>query len=176
MTDAFLEWKYGPTGDATPESANASATHGPSSGSISPSPSAQSRAQTPQHPEASETSSDPPGPFDDRPTPQEGTTGRDSPSPPTYQWELDTYDLFTLRRTLAVSRAPDSTSPALDFMRHGYITKTSKSPDVAVSITTLELLYRLRQRRASFSVEAFAKVVCDYYQVRLIITSLPKEL
>ena len=85
------------------------------------------------------------------------------------EWELDVYDLFTLEHSLKISRDPSSISPALDFMRHGYITKTAKSPDVAVSMKTLELLYRLRQRRASFSVEAFTKVICDYYQVSLTV-------
>ena len=85
------------------------------------------------------------------------------------EWELDVYDLFTLEHSLKISRDPSSLSPALDFMRCGYITKTAKSPDVAVSVKTLELLYRLRQRRASFSVEAFTKVICDYYQVSFIV-------
>ena len=84
----------------------------------------------------------------------------------TFEWELDLYDLFSLESTLKISRDPGSVSPALDFMCRGYLTKTTKAPNVAVSLRTLELLYRLRQRRASFSVEAFAKVVCDYYQVR----------
>ncbi|KAI0686688.1 hypothetical protein BC835DRAFT_1417541 [Cytidiella melzeri] len=50
-------------------------------------------------------------------------------------------------------------------MRYGYLAKTSSRPTVAISLKTLELLYRLRQRKASYSVEAFAKVLCDYYQI-----------
>lgn len=81
------------------------------------------------------------------------------------EWELDIYDLFSQQTTLKITRDPTSMSPALDFMHHGYITKTTKAPGIAIAIRTLELLYRLRQRRASFSIEAFVKVVCDYYEV-----------
>ena len=59
------------------------------------------------------------------------------------RWELSVFDLRTLRSSLVIDRSPDSASPALDFMAHGFITKTVKSPDVAVSVTTLNLLYRL---------------------------------
>lgn len=87
---------------------------------------------------------------------------QDASSP---QWELSVFDLQMLRPTLLVDRSPESISPALDFMAHGFITKTVRSPDIAVSIATLELLYRLRQHKPSFSIEAFTKVVCDYYEV-----------
>ncbi|KAI0346613.1 hypothetical protein BDW22DRAFT_1462444 [Trametopsis cervina] len=56
-------------------------------------------------------------------------------------------------------------SPALDLMRHGFLAKTPTRPTAAVSVKTLELLYRLRQRKASYSIEAFTKVLCDYYQI-----------
>ncbi|KAI0686720.1 hypothetical protein BC835DRAFT_1408502 [Cytidiella melzeri] len=50
------------------------------------------------------------------------------------------------------------------FSRSTELTTPSR-PTVAVSLKTLELLYRLRQCKASYSVEAFTKVICDYYQV-----------
>ena len=50
-------------------------------------------------------------------------------------------------------------------MEHGYLAKSPTKPQVAVSIRTLELLYRIRNRKSSFSIEAFAKLVCDYYMV-----------
>ncbi|EKM48904.1 uncharacterized protein PHACADRAFT_107991 [Phanerochaete carnosa HHB-10118-sp] len=78
---------------------------------------------------------------------------------------IKTYDIFTLQNEITVFRPADSTSPALDLLEHGYIAKTPGRPEVAVSVKTLDLLYRLRQRKASFSIEAFAKVVCDYYMI-----------
>lgn len=80
---------------------------------------------------------------------------------------LKVYDIFSCRSSVTVLRTQDSVSPALDLLRHGYIAKTPALPKVAVSVRTLQLLYRLRQRKASFSIESFAKVVCDYYKVRL---------
>ena len=84
---------------------------------------------------------------------------------PDAYWEVKTIDIWSLSQTLTVLRDRNSNSPALDFIRHGYITKTAAAPTIAVSVRTLELLYRIRQRKASFSIEAFAKVVCDYYGV-----------
>lgn len=83
----------------------------------------------------------------------------------TYIWEFDVFDFYTLETRTSVQRQPDSTNPAVDLMAHGYIAKTPNKPQVAVSVRTLELLYRLRNRKASFSIEAFAKVMCDYYKV-----------
>jgi hypothetical protein len=80
-------------------------------------------------------------------------------------WEFDVFDLFSLESQGRVVRQPDSVSPALDLMQHGYVAKTPGKPQVAVTVRTLELLYRLRNRKASFSIEAFAKVICDYYSV-----------
>lgn len=82
-----------------------------------------------------------------------------------YEYTVEVYDIRTLRTELTIDRSPDSTSPAIDLIRHGYIAKTPRKPTVAVSIDTLQLLYRFRQRKASISMEAFAKVVCDYYSV-----------
>ena len=85
----------------------------------------------------------------------------------TYVYRVDAYDIFTRAAQLTVQRRADSISPAIDLIRHGYLAKSPTKPTVAVAIATLELLYRLRQRKPSFSIEAFAKVVCDYYNVRL---------
>ena len=90
-------------------------------------------------------------------------------------YTVDVYDLWTLQTQLTVTRAPDSVSPALDLMAKGYVAKSPRRPSVAVSIRTLQLLYRLRQRKASFSIEAFAKVICDYYNVSLIIECRPRH-
>ena len=49
------------------------------------------------------------------------------------------------------------------------------NPSLAISIRMLELYRRLRLQKPSFSVEAFAKVVCDLYSVSLTTTTLPSE-
>jgi hypothetical protein len=89
--------------------------------------------------------------------------------PPTdFQYCVNVYDLKSLAKTITVSRDVNGLSPALDHMRHGYLAKSPTRPMVAISINTLDLLYRIRQRKPSFSIEAFAKVVCDHYNVRIM--------
>ena len=84
-----------------------------------------------------------------------------------YVWTIEqAFDLFSLVDHVEVNRSEDSSSPAIDLMRHGYVAKTPDNPRAAVSVRTLELFHRLRQRKPSFSAEAFTKVICDYYRVR----------
>ncbi|KAG6883489.1 hypothetical protein C0992_008628, partial [Termitomyces sp. T32_za158] len=54
---------------------------------------------------------------------------------------------------------------ATSLVKHSYLRTTLEEPSLAVSLRTLELYYRIRRRRASFSIEAFAKVLCDLYKI-----------
>ena len=93
--------------------------------------------------------------------------------PMAYEWTIDqAFDLFSLVDHVTVTREANSISPAIDLMRHGYIAKTPDTPNAAVSVKTLELFHRLRQRKPSFSAEALTKVICDYYRVSRYATSL----
>lgn len=86
-----------------------------------------------------------------------------------YEWTVDqAIDLFTLTESVTIDRPADSTSVAVDLMRNGWVAKTPENPGAAVSVKTLELFHRLRQRKPSFSAEALTKVICDYYKVRTI--------
>ncbi|EKM53051.1 uncharacterized protein PHACADRAFT_197481 [Phanerochaete carnosa HHB-10118-sp] len=58
---------------------------------------------------------------------------------------IKTYDIFTLQNEITVFHPADSTSPAFDLLEHGYIVKTPRWPEVAVSVKMLDLLYRLCQ-------------------------------
>ncbi|KAI0692610.1 hypothetical protein BC835DRAFT_1277453 [Cytidiella melzeri] len=82
-----------------------------------------------------------------------------------YSYTVNVFDITTLARVLTVQRHADSTSLALDLMLHSYVAKSPSRPTIAVSVETLQLLYRLHQRKPSYSIEAFAKVVCDYYNI-----------
>ncbi|KAI0681926.1 hypothetical protein BC835DRAFT_1311737, partial [Cytidiella melzeri] len=82
-----------------------------------------------------------------------------------YLYTVNVFNIDTLARLLTVHQRADSISPALDLMRNGYVAKSPSKPTVAVSINTLALLYQLRQRKPLYSIEAFAKVVCDYYNM-----------
>lgn len=85
---------------------------------------------------------------------------------PSSMWDftIDVVNIFSLRLSTAIMRSEhDKTAPSL--VKNGYIGNTPESPSLAISIKTLELFRRLRLRKPSLSVEAFAKVICDFYVV-----------
>ncbi|KAJ3527564.1 hypothetical protein NM688_g8112 [Phlebia brevispora] len=83
----------------------------------------------------------------------------------TYPYTFRVYNIFTLDVQKTIMRPASSTQPLLDMAAAGYLGKTAVNPTVGISFKTLELLYRLRQRQPSLSLEAFMKVVCDYYSI-----------
>ena len=83
----------------------------------------------------------------------------------TVTFEIELVDIHTVPQKITIQRAPGSLSPCCDLACHGYIRNAPNNPTIAVSIKTLELYRRLRRRKPRFSIEAFAKVVCDIYMV-----------
>lgn len=83
------------------------------------------------------------------------------------EYTLEVLDIFSLKDTFTVFRKQSSISPAIDFAFQGYIVKTPVAPTIAVSTRTLELFHQIRQRKPSISIEAFTKVICDRYLVRV---------
>ncbi|EIW84255.1 hypothetical protein CONPUDRAFT_49671 [Coniophora puteana RWD-64-598 SS2] len=73
-------------------------------------------------------------------------------------------NLYTLQTETRISRSEDVGTAHEALVLNGYVGTSPDSPSLAVSISTLELYRRIRLRKASFSVEAFAKVICDMYQ------------
>ena len=71
--------------------------------------------------------------------------------------------------TYTIARPPNSISPAIDFVKHGFLVKTPMLPEVAISLKTLEFYHRVRLQKALYSAEAFAKVICDFYLICTII-------
>lgn len=89
--------------------------------------------------------------------------------PPTdadFSFTIQTLDIYNLTYDAHIHRQSDSKSVAQALMYHGYVGNTPESPSLALSVRTLELFRRIRLRKASFSVEAFSKVICDLYNVR----------
>lgn len=82
-----------------------------------------------------------------------------------YTFTVNVLDVYTLSTTIEIMRKPSSTSIVVDMIAHGYLSSSPISPTVAISLKMLELFQRLRLRKPSFSVEAFAQVVCDLYGV-----------
>ncbi|KAH9846929.1 hypothetical protein C2E23DRAFT_872057 [Lenzites betulinus] len=70
--------------------------------------------------------------------------------------------MYTLLKTASVRReASDITIVVL--AEQGYLAASPTSPTLAITFKTLEHFRLLRLRKPSFSVEAFAKVLCDSY-------------
>lgn len=82
-----------------------------------------------------------------------------------YEYTFSTINIFTLETSKTIMRPASSVNAAIDIARHGYLAKTPSSPSAGVSFTTLELFHRIRLRKPSLSVEAFTKVLCDYYSI-----------
>lgn len=95
------------------------------------------------------------------------------PEPPpfvrdsTYDFEIDVVDMYNLARTAVIQRAATDTT-VMALATQGYLAATPISPSLAITFNTLEHFRLLRLRKPSFSLEAFAKVICDSYAVCLI--------
>lgn len=87
-----------------------------------------------------------------------------STPPSNFDFTLEALDIYTLEKTVRVPCSSEET-PIQALVKCGYLGNTPITPTLAVSIQTLELFRRLRLRKSSFSVEAFAKVICDLYSV-----------
>jgi hypothetical protein len=110
--------------------------------------------------------------------PQGPTTLPESHTPPTdslsphaidvdpvsYDFTIDCVDLYTLSTSIHVTRTASMTA-AEALMNQGYLVTSPVDSTLAISVKTLELFRRFRCSKASLSVEAFAKVLCDLYAV-----------
>lgn len=92
------------------------------------------------------------------------------PTAPTFSeddsFEITVIDIYDLSRTKTFSLATARTvSEAL--VANGYLGSSPIKPSLAVSFKTLELFRCVRLFKSSFSVEAFAKLLCHYYLVSM---------
>lgn len=84
--------------------------------------------------------------------------------PETDSFEITVIDLFDLSRTKTFSLGTAQTvSEAL--VANGYLGSSPIKPSLAISLRTLELFRCVRLFKSSFSIEAFAKLICHYYLV-----------
>ena len=92
-------------------------------------------------------------------------TSNTTPLPNNFDFTLETLDIYTLDKAVMISCSGEE-MPIQALMRSGYLGNTPATPTLAISLRTLELFRRMRLRKSSFSMEAFAKLVCDLYSVR----------
>ncbi|KAG6884212.1 hypothetical protein C0992_006742, partial [Termitomyces sp. T32_za158] len=88
--------------------------------------------------------------------------GRDTQN---YDFTIDVVDIFTLNTQVTIRQATTSNSVAKSLVCQGYLGATPDQPTIALSLRTLDLFLKIKKRKPSFSVDAFAKVLCDVYSV-----------
>lgn len=91
------------------------------------------------------------------------------PTPPVsdtrYPYSLTVLDIFTMEEHLTIYQPRTDNPVPVNLALHGFLAKTPTLPTIAIGFRTLELFHRIRLRKASMSVEAFTRVLCDYYNV-----------
>ncbi|KAI9059827.1 hypothetical protein FKP32DRAFT_1613970 [Trametes sanguinea] len=70
--------------------------------------------------------------------------------------------MYSLARQARILRDADQTT-VIAMAAQGYLATSPISPSLAITFNTLEHFRLLRLRKPSFSIEAFAKVLCDSY-------------
>ena len=99
--------------------------------------------------------------------PSQTVSGPPSSTPTSnYDFSLEVLDVYTLNTSVTIP-CSEKEMPIQALVKHGYLGNTPATPSLAISFRTLELFRCMRLRKPSFSVEAFVKVVCDLYSVRL---------
>ena len=87
------------------------------------------------------------------------------PSPsPSSEVDINVLDIFSNVTSVKIPIAGDQ-SFAEALVDAGYLGTTPIYPTLAISLRTLELFRVIRLFKASFSVEAFAKMICYMYYV-----------
>ena len=93
-------------------------------------------------------------------------TSPDAPPPSDFSFSIELLDIYTLEASVRVPCSGEEL-PIQALVKNGYLGNVPSTPTLAISFRTLELFRRIRLRKSSFSVEAFAKVICDLYSVSL---------
>ncbi|KAE9406005.1 hypothetical protein BT96DRAFT_751532, partial [Gymnopus androsaceus JB14] len=90
-------------------------------------------------------------------------------NPPTaasesFSFNISIIDVHSLESEARIERNEETTA-SVALVQAGYLGTAPEQPSLAVSLRTLELYYTLRLFKPSFSIEAFAKVLCHLYSV-----------
>ncbi|OJT09099.1 hypothetical protein TRAPUB_1 [Trametes pubescens] len=81
-------------------------------------------------------------------------------------FEIDVLDFYTLHRVAAIPMPEHCATRAEALVLSGYLGTAPLQPSLAISLKTLELFRVIRLFKASFSVEAYAKLLCHYYALQ----------
>ena len=155
IVQSYLHWKYGAAEPPSqPRRSSPEASRGPPD----------------SHRQSNTEPAVPPDPLGDR---AESFTRASDPAPADtvpvaseYDLEVECIDFFNPRDIITVPRTSHQL-PTEALVRSGFLGATPDKPTIAVSIETLQLFYDIRRFKASYSVEAFTKMICYKYVVSL---------
>ncbi len=85
-----------------------------------------------------------------------------------YDLDLECIDYFSAKKSVVIPRTSTQTA-AEALILHGYFGSSPDQPTFAISLATLQLFHDIRRFKASYSVEAFTKMVCYKYMVRIVM-------
>ena len=101
------------------------------------------------------------------------TQPQPQPTDSSINFDIGVTNIYTLEWSAHIPCGEESELPLEALALSRYLGNKPLYPSLVISIRTLELYRRLRLQKPSFSVKAFAKVVCDLYLVSLM--TLPSE-
>ncbi|KAK7444566.1 hypothetical protein VKT23_015244 [Stygiomarasmius scandens] len=84
------------------------------------------------------------------------TTGHD--------FGIDVLDIHTMARSALITR-DENTEASVALVLAGFLGNSPEQPSLAFALPTLDLFFTIRRFKASFSIEAFARVLCHLYKI-----------
>ncbi|KDQ58311.1 hypothetical protein JAAARDRAFT_89630, partial [Jaapia argillacea MUCL 33604] len=78
---------------------------------------------------------------------------------------INVLDIYTLQTTAYIPRSANVVSISLALVAASFLGTGPDSLALAISLRALELLRRICLWKPSFSIEAYAKLLCDYYMM-----------
>ncbi|KAK7447347.1 hypothetical protein VKT23_014057 [Stygiomarasmius scandens] len=87
-----------------------------------------------------------------------------APTAPEYSFTINVLNIYDLAQTTTIQR-DEKTPASIALVNAGFLGNAPEQPSVAVSLRTLELLFSIKLHKASFSIEAFARVLCHQYGI-----------
>ncbi|KAI9068752.1 hypothetical protein FKP32DRAFT_1671949 [Trametes sanguinea] len=79
-------------------------------------------------------------------------------------FDIDVIDIYGLQTLVTITRGPDELA-VIALAHHGYLGNSPVNLSLAISFKMLELFCCIKLVKASFSAEAFAKLVCYQYYI-----------
>ncbi|THU88290.1 hypothetical protein K435DRAFT_821707 [Dendrothele bispora CBS 962.96] len=88
-----------------------------------------------------------------------------------FDFGIEILDIHNLARSALITR-DEHTEAAVALVQAGFLGNTPEQPSIAVSLRTLQLFYDIRLFKASFSIEAFTRVLCHIVYRRFYRTAV----